>query len=86
MFYWSLDVPVDIHFLLDVIAPTSLSSKLESGESMMTYNPQRKLRQFGYDQGATWMAGGNCVKVWEVKISYVRDGRDCLLGTLPSIF
>lgn len=47
-----VSVPTDAYFFLAVIAQTLLPSKLKSGESMMTYGPQRILRQFRFDQGA----------------------------------
>lgn len=74
-----------VHFLLGVMVLTLLPSKLETGESMVTYSPKCILRQFGYDQGTFWMVEGNCVNVWEAESRYAGDGKDCWLGSLPSI-
>lgn len=60
-----LSTLVGIQFLLVMIAPTSLSLKLESGESMITYSPQHMLRHFDYDQGTAWMAGGTVSMSWK---------------------
>lgn len=46
-----------------MIALTLLPSKLERGETMVTYSHQCILRQFGYNQGTVWMVEGNCVNV-----------------------
>lgn len=35
---------------LEIMAPTMVLSKLESGESVTIYNPQRVLRQLGYSE------------------------------------
>lgn len=44
-------IPVMIQTLLVVAASTLLSRKLELGEGVAIYNPQRVLRQLEYDQG-----------------------------------
>lgn len=43
--------------LLATVAPTLLPTKLEIRESVTVYNPQRVVRQLGYDQGADDLGG-----------------------------
>lgn len=43
------DMLIGAYFLLAVFTPMLLPSKFESGESMMTYRPQRILCEFGFD-------------------------------------
>lgn len=69
------------YFLLAMIAPTFLPSKIESGESMMTYNPYQILWQFGFDQGVVWIVEGTCVNVWKSESLFLGDGRDNIMAS-----
>lgn len=57
------DVPIGAYFLLALIALELFPSKLETGESMMSYSPQQILQKFGFDLGAVWIMGSTCVSV-----------------------
>lgn len=41
-----------------MIAAVFLLSKLDIKESIASYDPQRLMRQFGFDQGSVWISGG----------------------------
>lgn len=43
-------IPVKASFWLGIVAPTLLSSNCKSKEGVVSYNPQRVMRQLGYDQ------------------------------------
>lgn len=76
-------VPTSVQFLLGMIAPTLLPSKLESGESIVTNIPQRMQRQFWYDHGVVWMIKDNCVNVWEAESRFIGDSRTVCWGAFP---
>lgn len=44
-------ISVGLQYLLGVLLPTPLSLRLENGDAMVAYSPQRVLRIFGFDYG-----------------------------------
>lgn len=54
------DIPSTATFELALVAPALLPTKLDIEETVANYNPQRIMRQFGFDQGAVWIAGETC--------------------------
>lgn len=51
------DILVKIHLWLAMIAPAQLPFKSEIIDNTISYNPQRVLRQLGYDQKANMVTG-----------------------------
>lgn len=51
------DVPVGAYFVLAVITPTRLPSKLESGESIMSYSASRSFNGLGMIRGQYGLLG-----------------------------
>lgn len=82
----SLSISVGLQYLMVMLAPTSLPSCLESGDSLEAYNPYRFLRQFGFDQRAVSAMRILFANVLEAEAQYAGGGRDGLLGVFTSIF
>lgn len=51
------DILVKIHLFLAIVTPTLLPFMSEIIEVIVSYNPQRVLRQLGYDRGANIITG-----------------------------
>lgn len=79
-------MPVGLQYLLGVLALTLLRSRLESGDAMVAYSPQRVLRLFGFDQGVACATEASCINVRGAESRYMAGGRENLLGTFSSIF
>lgn len=80
------DVSIGAYFLLSVIAPTLIPSKLENDRSMVSYSPQQILQQFGFDQEEVWVIEDGCVSVWEAESLFIGDDRDNILARYTSIY
>lgn len=52
-----IDIPPRILFFLTVVAPVLIPSKLESNRTIISYNPQGIMKQFGFDQGSLIITG-----------------------------
>lgn len=81
-----LSLPDGLKLLLAVLMPNMLPSKSESGEVLVTYSPQRLLRQFEFDQGAVLVSGNTCIGFWEVEFHYGGEGRGMLMGDFNFVF
>lgn len=65
---------------LAIMAPSLLHNKMESMESIRDYNPQRVLRQLGYEQGTIGISGdATCSSALNTKNMSVGEGRHQIL-------
>lgn len=77
------NIPPKILFLLAVVALSLLPSKLETKESVASYNPQRMLRQFNFDQGSVMIKGKvSFSSIQDSGSKFINEGRNKMLNTL----
>lgn len=72
---------------LAIAAPDLLPSKSESKKAVVSYNPQRVLRQLGYDKWTmmiSWEMGNS--SMLNVETRFIRDRSDQILANLKEMF
>lgn len=72
--------------LLVVVTPITFLLRSGNRDTLVTYSPQRLIRQFGFGQGAVLVYVGTCIDVWDVESYYVGGVQDSLLGNHSSIY
>lgn len=81
------NIPPKILFLLAVVALSLLPSKLETKKSVASYNPQRILRQFNFDQGSVMITGKvSFLSIQDSGSKFINKGCNKMLNTLAHSF
>lgn len=81
------NIPPAVFFLLVIVTPVLLPSKLAGSESVVSYSDQRVLRQFGFNQRAVWIVGDACfTSIREAKSQFMGDGRGKIFADFTSFY
>lgn len=81
------DFQPKVLFLLTVVAPALFPLKLETKERVVSYNLQRIMRQFGFDQGSVMFASETALSsIHNSESKFIGEGRDQILSSVEMFF